>query len=162
MNIVSGSKLFRRSKAFTLIEIIIVIGLMGLIATMSLSVLRNLLNKQRVEKDAESAYSYLQQARNQTIVGEGGLQYGVAFSSTTITLFRGTSYTPGDTNVVTFTLLNNSVFQNVSLTPSGSQVYFQKISGKPSAVGTVEVVSKTNTSIKETIVIYASGLTEVQ
>ncbi len=149
-------------KAFTLMEVMIVIALMLLISSISLGVFRNILSRQKVEKDAEGAYTYLQRARNQTLVGEGGFQYGVSFATTSMTLFKGTSYTPGDPNLVIFTLLNNSVIQNVNLTGGTHQVYFNKISGKPSATGTVEVVSKTDSSIKEVIIIHATGLTEVQ
>lgn len=151
-----------KQRAFTLLELVIVSGIMILIAGISMTSLKGLLSEQRVEKDAESAYAYLQRARNQTLVGENGDQYGVAFASTSITLFRGKTYVPGDPNLVTFTFLNNSVFQNVSLTGGVSQVYFSKISGKPSATGTIEVVSKSDTSINEVITIHASGLTEVQ
>ncbi len=158
----SNSQIRHKHRAFTLMEILVVVGLMMLISGISIAVLSSLLSKQRVEKDAESAYSYLQSARNQTLVGEAGSQYGVAFATTTITLFKGTSYTQGDPNVVTFTFLNNSVFQNVRLTGGATQVYFNKLSGKPSATGTIEVVSKNDPALKEVIIIHASGLTEVQ
>lgn len=155
-------QIINKKRGYTILEIVIVCGLMVLVASISMNYLSSLLYKQRVEKDAESAYSYLQRARNQTLVGEADSQYGVAFSSTSITLFSGTTYTAGDPNVVTFTLLNNSVFQNVNLSNGANQVYFKKLSGKPSATGTVEVVSKSNPEIKEVITIHASGLTEVQ
>lgn len=155
-------KSIKKTKAFTLMEVLVTIGLMTVITGISMTVFVTLLQKQRVEKDAESAYSYLQRARNQTIAGEEGSQYGVAFGSTTITLFRGTTYIEGDSNVIVFTLLNDTVFQNVSLTGGVSQIYFQKLSGKPSATGTIEVVSRTDATKKEVIIIHASGLTEVQ
>lgn len=153
---------FSNKKGFTLLELVVVSGLMMIIAGISMTVLRNILNKQRVEKDAESAYAYLLRARNQTIVGEGGDQYGVAFSSTSITLFRGTTYSTGDPNAVTFTLLNDTVFQNINFSNGSTQLYFKKLTGRPSATGTVEVISKTDSTIRETLIIHASGLTEVQ
>ena len=121
-----------------------------------------LTSRQAVEKDTEIIYAVLQNARNRTILGDGNIQYGVKFASSTITLFKGTGYVAGtSTNQVT-TFSARSQINSINLTSGTTTIYFSKLTGRPSATGTIEVVLKTNSTNKETIMIYASGLSEVQ
>lgn len=151
-----------KSKAFTLIEIMVVIGISVLLMGISIEMFSALTNKQVVEKNTEIIYSALQEARNRTIVGEDGSQFGVQFYSSSIILFKGTSYNP--TNPTNFLININPRVEISSINLSGATttIYFSKISGISSATGTVQLILKSNSAISETITIHKSGLSEVQ
>lgn len=151
-----------RQKGFTLMEIVVVVAISTLLLGISLSAFTGVVNRQTIEKDTENVYAMLQKARNLAIDGVDGSQYGVRFASTTITLFKGTGYSATNpTNQVT-SLGAKTEVSWINLTSGTSTIYFSKINGKPSATGTIEIILKSNSTIKEVITIHGSGLSEVQ
>lgn len=149
-------------RGFTLIEILVVIGIMALISGISFASFKLLVSKQKVEKDTEEAYSMINRARNLTITGSAGSEYGVYFSTTTIIMFSGQTYSPGNAGNEVYVFRNNSTMSIINLSNGSNAFYFKRISGRPSATGTLEVRSVVDNSIREVITIYASGLSEIQ
>lgn len=143
-------------------EVLIVIGISALIMGISMQAFSALTTRQIVEKDTENIYAVLQNARNKTILGEGNTSYGVKFASSSITLFVGTGYNAASTTNQVTQLSTRTEIKSINLTGATTTLYFSKINGRPSATGTVEIVLKSEQTNKETIQIYASGLSEVQ
>ncbi len=151
----------RRLGAFTLIEMLIVIGLMAVLFQVSITVFFSITKHQSLDKDVETAYSYLLKARNQTINGETNRNYGVRFSSTSVSLFQGTSYSVASTTA-RYDFANKSYLDSISLTGGTYDVYFRKITGSPSATGTLIYKITSDSTIQKRVIIHGSGLVEVQ
>lgn len=149
------------SKAFTLIEILISIGILSIILGISLTTFKAITKQQNLDRDVEAAGSYILRARNQTITGEDNSQYGIHFSSTSVTLFKGTTYVAASSTNLEFNFNNRTYLYSSNLTGSTSDVYFKKLSGAPSATGTV-IYRLGGETAQKTIYIYGSGLIEVQ
>jgi prepilin-type N-terminal cleavage/methylation domain-containing protein len=151
-----------KKHGFTLIEVIISISIITILLGISMTVFRALTDQQSLDRDVETAISYLLRARNQTITGENNNTYGVYFASTSVTLFEGTSYAAGSSTNLVFNFNNRTYRYSIALTGGANHVYFKKISGAPHATGTVTYRSSGMTNKQKLIQIYASGLVEVQ
>ena len=88
----------QKIKGFTLIEILIVIGILSVvfafISTPILSFYRDVIYRGNVE----NVLTMLDEARKSTLSSYYSSQYGVHVSSTTVTLFRGSTYSAVDPN----------------------------------------------------------------
>lgn len=149
-------------QGFTLLEILTVIAILGIVLGISLRAFSNITKQQSLDKDVETAYSYLLKARNQTINGEDGDNYGVHFASSTITLFKGSVYHAASSTNLTFSFGNRTYLSSNGLTNGIYDVYFNKISGSPSATGTLVYKITTDSTVQKIMTIHGSGLVEVQ
>jgi len=156
------SKSHTVKSGFSLMEVVVVTALLALILGVSIKTFSSIIAKQRVEKDTEEAYSLINRARNLTITGSENSEYGVYFATTTIVMFKGKTYNAGAQNNEVYVFRNNSTVSLISLTGGVNYLYFAKVSGRPSATGTLEVMSANQSTLKEVITIYASGLSEIQ
>lgn len=148
-------------RGFTLFELIIVVVIMSILFQISITTFFSITKQQSLDKDVESAYSFLLKARNQTINGESGRSYGVRFASTSIILFQGTAYSVASTTAI-YEFANKSFMDSISLTSGVYDVYFRKITGAPSATGTVIFKISTDDTLQKRMIIHGSGLVEVQ
>ncbi len=145
---------------FTLMEILVVIGISALILTATITTFSAMGDMQSLDKDIEVAESYLIKAKNQTVNARSGIQYGVHFASSTVTLFDGTVYSAGSSTNSVYRLSNKSEISLIGLSGQ-SRVYFEEVTGKPSATGTVTFRLKSNPSVTKSLIIHATGLVEV-
>lgn len=147
-------------KGFTLLEIIIAIGLVsaaGIMVSISFSKINA--NK-ALETSASEAASVITQARTKTLAGENASQYGVYLGEGELILFRGASYSSSDPNNVSTSLHSLVGIRNVSLSGGGRSVVFQKLTGSTVQSGTFEVYLKQNPEKFRTISISNTGIVE--
>lgn len=149
-------------KGFSAAELIVIIALSALIFTLTYTTFASFSNMQALEKDTDVMISYIQKARNQTINSRNGNEYGVRFASTSVTLFEGTVYSASATTSQVYTFSPKTQLSAISLTGGTTSVYFEQLTGKPSATGTILFYSKANASTTRRIYLYGSGLTEIQ
>lgn len=161
MNFSSISRQASRRAGFTLIEMLVVVFLMVLLFQISITAFFGITKQQSLDKDVETAYSLLLKARNQTINGESGLHYGVRFASTSISLFQGTVYSAASTTAV-YDFSNRTYLDSIDLSGGTYDVYFQKITGAPSATGTLIYKISSDEGVQKRMIINGSGLVEVQ
>ncbi len=148
------------NKGFTLIEVLVSIAIIFILAGISTSVFYQKYRTVTVDKDVTNVISYLDKARNQTIDAVDASSFGISFSSTTVNLFEGT--VSNSSTIKTTYTISPDVTMTYALTGGASQVYFNRLTGEPSVVGTITLTSKVNNSYTTTIVIRATGLAEVQ
>jgi prepilin-type N-terminal cleavage/methylation domain-containing protein len=157
-----GIKKIRRPfLGFTLVEMLIVIAILSIIFKISLSVFYDITKQESLDKDVETAYSYLLKARNQTINGEADSVYGVHFASTSVSMFRGDTYV-ASTTVSDFDFANKSYASEILLSGGTTDIVFKKITGSPSATGTIIYRITSDSAIHKTLTIHGTGLVEVQ
>lgn len=146
---------------FTLVEMLVVLVLLAIVFQISITSFFSITKQQNLDKDVETAYSYLLRARNQTINGEGNSVYGVHFASSSVSLFKGSTYSVASTTA-SFSFANKSYLSSINLTGGTYDVYFQKITGQPSATGTLIYKIGSISTAQKTLNVHASGLVEVQ
>jgi prepilin-type N-terminal cleavage/methylation domain-containing protein len=147
---------------FTLIEILVSIGILTLLLSLSMTVFKQMTNQQMLDKDVENVVSTLIRAKALTIGGERNLNYGVHFASTTATQFQGKSFVNGSSTNLVQVFNNRTYMDSINLSGGAVDVYFNKISGTPNATGTIIFKSTGITNKQKLINIYGTGLVEVQ
>lgn len=148
------------NKGFTLIEILIVIGIGLILLSLSLTVFVDSINYHAAEKDADSVLSYIDKARNTAMNSNDFSEYGVRFASTSISIFQGTTFSTASTTMV-YNLSSRVNIFNIALSNGINDLYFNKLTGKPNATGTITFKSVSGSTTKS-LIIYSTGLSEIQ
>lgn len=145
-------------RGFTLIEILIALGIGLVLTTVVLSVFMNFRSYQALDKDVGLIVEVIRQAKSLTLNSKNSSQYGVHFESGSITIFTGASYSStSPTNLVhTF---NSGVSATTTLTGSVRDIVFKRLSGETDNNGTIVLSSQFSTTTK-TITVYKTGLVE--
>ncbi|MBI2096236.1 MAG: prepilin-type N-terminal cleavage/methylation domain-containing protein [Candidatus Taylorbacteria bacterium] len=144
-------------RGFTLIEMLIVIGVISLLAAFSFSTFVSYKGRQSVAGGREIVTAVLNDARTQTLASKFDSQYGVRLATTTITLFRGANYDPATTTNKVYNLPVGVEISAVSLSGGGLDVTFKRLTGETNESGSVTVTSG---SLSETVTIHGTGLIE--
>ncbi len=147
-------------KGFTLLEMLIVLAIITIIAGISMQVFQSLYQDSALRAGGSEVYGALVSARSDTLAAQNDTVYGVRVSSSTVTRFIGASYTPGSATNKVYTF-EGEVFATSSLITSGTNIIFERLTGEPSATGTI-YIRDTNGTGTTTIVIHASGLIEYE
>ncbi|MFA5933462.1 MAG: type II secretion system protein [Microgenomates group bacterium] len=139
----------KKSFGFTLVEILLVMGLFAILASFITINLIRPQTKASVEASINTLAADLKEAQLKSMIGDSEGQttaqsYGIFFTSNSYTIFRGTTYNSGDTSNF---IINLDTSENLVDTFSGHLVVFERRSG--------EVVSFVNGS--NTITISDNG-----
>lgn len=146
-------KLYRQG--FTLIEMVIVVFLVVLIASVTLSSFGALNNKQTLDSQVSLIKSTIQKARAESLNSKNGIAHGVTFASTTLTTFdQGTT----TTRVLTYT----TGVRLASHTLGTSSITFAKVTGSPSAAGTLVYTLTRGSTVIATTSLTINSLGVVQ
>jgi len=148
-------------RGITLTEIIISVAIITLISTIIVMNIGGFRERQIFDTEVRKVVTLLQEARNRTLAGRDAFQYSVHFDTNQAVLFRGSSYSSSDTLNEFLTLNPILQFSNISLNGGGSNVVFQKLTGKTNQFGSTTISFITSASTSETIIINASGLIEL-
>ncbi len=148
-------------KGFTILELLIVLGIMALLVGVIFSAFINVRKGNALQNDTDVIVETLRQARSQTLSSQNQMQYGVHLASTQITLFTGASYSAGNATNQNIPLNASDTVLTITLVGGGSDVVFARLSGETTQSGTV-VLSSSSTGKTKTITIYKTGIIEVQ
>ena len=147
-------------KGFTVIEIIIVIVILAVLTAMALTSFSGFRQNQTLNSDTSKIVSVINEARSKTLSSQYFSQYGARVESSKVILFKGATYSGG--GISTTTISTALEISGISLAGGGSDVVFQKITGKTDNYGAITIRVKTNTSKTKTINISSTGITNVQ
>lgn len=152
----------RLVKGFTLLEIILVLGLMIIISVISVKSFFTLREKHSIQKDADSIVSIIEKTKNLSSNRKNDSAYGIKFSSSSVIAYSGSSYETGN-KISEYNLEKTVTISNISLyTSSGiiqTEIDFAKITGNPNATGTIMLSSPSYSRI---VTIYGTGIIEVK
>ena len=128
-------------KALSLIEIFLVVAAMGIIILLTVPFGADFYSSQQLEANTVEAVQTLRRSHLKAMAQEDDSRFGVYFSQTNYTLFKGDSYAGRDPQF-------DEVFSlAVGVRASGlSEVVFSKMEGKPSATGNIILTSQRNTN----------------
>lgn len=137
-------------KGFSFVELILVVALILILAGTTSAFYSNFLTRNAVANTTDQILGQLRKAQMYAMMGKSNGNWGVNFSSQTITLYEGSSY-PGNATFETI-----SVNNNISVT-GFSDINFSKISGKPSTPVPVTITISGNNESK-TITVNELGV----
>ncbi len=148
-------------KGVTVPELLVVIAIIAMVFQLSYFSFTRISDYNSADKHASVAQSFVERARQHSLNSRNNLQHGIRFTSSTISVFEGTAYSATGT----FARLETPAgvqLQSVNLTGGASSIIFSKITGEPSATGTITFQSSRSASTTKTITIYGTGHSEVQ
>lgn len=142
-----------RQSGFTLVEVLLSVGILGILATLTLPVYNMFAQRNDLDLAGQQLVGALRRAQIYARGMEDDSAWSVRVDATTVTLFKGTSFGTRDTTAdETFSVPG-------TVTPSGlSEVQFSKFSAAPNTTGTITLTS--NASDTRTITINAKGRVE--
>lgn len=141
----------------SVIEILATVAVLGIISTISISVMSKISNSSNLDKEAQIVLSFVTKARTESINSVDATTHGVKFTSNSVAIFPGTTYSLESVES-TYTLYSATI-SDISLAGGGNEVYFNKLSGNPSAIGTITISSS---GVSKVMTIYGTGLVEIQ
>lgn len=136
----------KNKKGFTLVEILLVVGLIALISGISIPVYQSFQVKNDLDVAINNTAQTLRRAQIFSQAVNGDSVWGVKVQSGSMVFFKGTSYATRDANY-------DEIFDmptNISI--SGlSEIIFSKLTGFPTATGTLTLTTINNDSGQITI-----------
>ncbi|MCK5590337.1 MAG: type II secretion system protein [Candidatus Pacebacteria bacterium] len=150
-----------KKRGYTAIEIVLVIGIMGILVTMvglSFSAFRN---SNILAVETEKVVSLIAQARNDTLSSKNDTVYGVRIESNRVVLFESDTFSEVDPDNIEISLDTSVALTDIVLNGGGSDIVFKRLSGKTNEHGTMSLVLTSDPTTKKTITIYATGLVDI-
>ncbi|EKE15716.1 MAG: hypothetical protein ACD_11C00108G0010 [uncultured bacterium] len=140
----------KNKKGFTLVEILLVIGIISLISGISIPVYQSFQTKNNLDVAVDNAVQALRRAQMLSQAVNGDSNWGVKFQSGSMVLFKGASYATRDANYdEIFDLPTTIVASNLT------EIVFAKFTGFPTATGTTTLTTINNDS--DQIIINEKG-----
>lgn len=123
----------------SLIEILIVIGIFGLIISLGLVTSFNSYRRSNLRAERDILVSVLAKARNQSISNVNESPHGISVQPGNYVIFQGSSYATRDTSV------DEDVPYVSSLTVSGTnEIVFVQLTGEVTTPGTITISFQSN------------------
>jgi len=145
-------------KGLTIIELLVVIGIIVILAAIIVSPFSTFRASKILDAGVEDVISLLNQARLNTLSSKGGFQYGVHFESSRIVSFRGATFIEPDVNNKEITLDGALEISEITLNGGGSDIVFDRLTGKTNQYGTTTLRIKNTPSKNIAITIEATGI----
>ena len=122
-----------------MIEIIVAIGVLAIVGTTVFVGFSKATESADLKTSAFKVVDALQFARTRTIASLASSQYGVHFEQTQYVLFRGATYNASDPDNIVYPISSRVEIANIALAGGGSDVVFDRITGKTVQNGTLNV-----------------------
>lgn len=144
------ANIYKNIAGFSLIEVLLSVAIIGTLAGLSLPVYASFQSRNDLDLTTQSVADALRRAQVYARGVSGDSQWGVAFQSSSVTLFKGSSFATRDTAY-------DEVISLPGISTSGlTEVLFSKLSAVPSTTGSIALT--TNTNEVRTITINAKGM----
>lgn len=143
-------------KAFTLLEVLVVVGIISILAGIVQLNLQPFGNQSDLTGSVQSIVSLLRKAQNLSISSKNLSPHGVHFQSNTYTLFQGPAYNASSTSNEVHALPSRLEFSSIAIT-GGNDALFERIDGRTDNYGTIQLRVIANPSASSTILIEPSG-----
>lgn len=140
-----------RERGFTLIEMLLSVGIIALLAGMSLPLYQSFDTRNELDITAQSLASALRRSQVYARGANDDSQWGVRIQSGAITLFKGASFAGRDATYDEVTVVSPS-----TAVSGMSEVLFVKLSGAPNTTGSVTLTNVNNET--RTVTINAKGM----
>lgn len=136
-------------------EIVMVIAIIAILVTVIVVPFSSFRGNQALQNTTNTVVSLLEQARTQTLSGVGNTNYSVRIESSQAVLFTGSSYDANASTNRYFLYESPITLGTLALQGGGSQITFDRLTGKTSHYGTIELVLSASRSA--TITVSSTG-----
>lgn len=147
-------------KGFTFLEILIALGVFFVLATIIATALSNFRKNALLQEAKTRILAELNLARAQTLGSEDNSRWGVHFEASKIVRFKGGSYLASSPQNQPYELPPGTQISLVSLSGGAADVIFERLTGRASATGAVQVSLLSDAAASSTITISNSGVSE--
>ncbi len=146
-----------KSHGFTLLELIIVVGILGLLLAVIMPSFLNFRRNSILSTETQNVITLVNKARLSSMSSKEDFQYGVHFEADKVVLFQGDTYVAGAGTNEELILNTALTLSSVVVNGGGAEVVFQKVTGatNQNATTTLLVVGGTAST---TIVVFPSGI----
>lgn len=151
----------RTARGFTLLELLIVVAVLALLAGIILSSFTEFRNSKVLDTAVEDVLTLLSQARGDTLASKDDYQYGVHLEADRVVLYRGATYSGGDANNQTTMLDDALEITTITLVGGGSDILFDRLTGKTTQSGTFVIRVESDTAKTRTITVNGTGIASV-
>ncbi len=148
-------------QGLSLIETVIALAVLGLVAAVSIISFSQFRDRQQMARSSEQVTGTLARARSLTVFSQEESQYGVHFTSASVTLFKGVVFSPGDPDNQEINLTQVEI-SNINLNGGGADVVFQRLSGQTANFGTVTLSLSRDPGLTRLVEIKSTGLVQLQ
>ena len=153
--------LYKNTPGFSIIEMIIVIAILAVLATVVVTNFPSFLSNSSLNNNTQQFVSVLKLAQNRALASENYSQFGIyintGVSPHQYISFKGASYTSRDTSADKVYVLDSTVeFYGINL-GGGSEIVFDKLTGASEETGDISIRIKNDTSKSKTVYITSSG-----
>lgn len=151
---------FPRGSAFTLIELLIVVSILAILATVGIMNLYSHRSRQDLGFRAREIVTVLRNAQDRSISQEDGARWGVYFENPSsgtdfYELFSGPSYVSG--TIFSKNTLSSYVQFDIPAANSSTTIIFSPITGLPTASATIKISLVGDSTASSTIIINSNG-----
>ncbi|MEN9524191.1 MAG: hypothetical protein RL536_260 [Candidatus Parcubacteria bacterium] len=142
--------------AFTIVELIIVIGIILILLGIGAYALVGYRTAKQLDTITDSIVAKLEEAKTNSMSGKNGTNFGVAFTSSSYIYWSGVSYVSGSANNVEIPISANFTITS-SIPGTDHAVKFAHLTGVPNVSGTTTITNISNASTTDSIVIGPLG-----
>ena len=147
---------------FSLIEMIVAIAIGAVLVAAVVVSFSSFRNSKIVDISADQILSVINEARVKAVSSEDYSRFGVRFEANRVALFKGEIFIePNPSNIET-PLSSLVEISNISLNGGGSDIVFQKLTGKTSGYGSLRVRLKSDNNKYKTISVKSTGIANIQ
>jgi len=145
-------------KGFTLIELLLSLAIVGILVAVGVTSFSAQNRGETLQQEADKIVSLLGAARADTLAAREGTQYGIHFEEQRAVLFSGAAYSASAAGNRAQALHREVKISAISLFGGGSEVFFQKLTGKTAQSGTVTLSLVSDASKTKVITIAGTGV----
>jgi len=151
-----------RIKGITILEIILVLGIMMLLIGTSLTSLSTYRNRQVLNTETSQVLSFFNKARTETLASKSQLAYGVRINADRIILFPAPTFASSTAENEQYILHHSVAITDNSLIGGGLDVIFARLTGETSSYGTFRITLLSDPIQYHTIAIKETGFVGIQ
>lgn len=148
--------LIKKKSGFTLIELIVVIAIIAILVVTTFVGYNSFRKKTQLNITAEEIESALKLAQSKTLSSLNQTNYGIHLETDSYVSFIGNTYSSAEVTNVIFDISDNLEIYNISLNGAGSEIIFERLTGKTDQYGSFNIRIK-NTSQEKILNIESSG-----
>jgi len=143
-------------KGFTLVETLITIGIMAMLATISVVSFGNYTKRESLYASSSALSATIREARSRTLASLGGYAYGVKIDADRFTLFKGTTFSSSTADA-------SYIFpSSVRASTTVNTFVFARVTGNSSASGTIDIYLASDPAVKKSFLLELTGLVTIQ
>jgi Tfp pilus assembly protein FimT len=154
-------ELKKQQTGISALEIVIVIGILGVILNIVIGSFSSFRNSSILQVGTEDIVSLMMQSRSDALSSKDDSVYGIHFETNNVVTFKGGVYSPSDPDNHVVSLDSRIQVSNIVLNGGGSDVVFNRLTGKTNQFGTIKITAVSASETFKTITVYSTGLVDV-